>query len=66
MPIAIGVSLEKDGPRGVFGGISGDGKGFREIREVEDGTRQEELLQVFKRLLTSGGLIPVIAFLRKV
>ena len=44
MPIAIGVSLEKDGTRGVLRGISGDGERFREVREVEDRVQEEELL----------------------
>ena len=38
MPIAIGVSLEEDGARGILGGVSGDSKGFGEVREVEDGS----------------------------
>ena len=44
MPITIGVSLEKDGAGGVFGGVGGNGKWFQEVREMEDGTQQEELL----------------------
>ena len=44
VPIAVCISLKEDGARSVFGGISGNGKGFREVREVEDRVRQEELL----------------------
>ena len=60
MPIAVGVSLEEDGARGVLGGVGGDGKGFGEVREVEDRARQEELFQLVEGLLTSGGPIPAI------
>ena len=37
MPFAIRVSLEEDGTGGIFRGISGDGKGCCEVREMEDG-----------------------------
>ena len=37
MPITVGVGLEEDDIRGILGGISGDGKGFGEVGEVEDG-----------------------------
>ena len=66
MPVTVGVSLEEDGVRGVLQGISGDGKGLGEVWEVEDGTRQEELLEFIKGLLTSGSPIPTIVFLGEV
>ena len=36
MPIAIRISLEEDGTRGILRDISGNGKGFGEVQEVED------------------------------
>ena len=63
MPIAIGVSLEEDSTGGVLRSIGGDGKGFGKVWEVENGTREEELLELIKGLLTSRGLVPAIVFL---
>ena len=34
MPIIIGVSLEKDGTRGILKGVSGDSKWLGKVREV--------------------------------
>ena len=42
MPIAVGVGLKEDGARRMFGGVRGDGEGSGEVREVEDGFREEE------------------------
>ena len=36
MSIIIGVDLEEDSTRGIFGGVSGDGKRFGEIEEVQN------------------------------
>ena len=44
VPIAIGISLEKDSTRGVFRGVDGNGERFREVWEMEDGSQQEEFL----------------------
>ena len=38
VPITVSVSLEENSTRGIFRGISGDGKGLGEVREVEDGS----------------------------
>ena len=37
MSVTIGVSLEKNHARGIFGGVNSNGKWFREIWEIEDG-----------------------------
>ena len=37
VPFAVGVSLEENGARGILRGVGGDGEGFGEVREVEDG-----------------------------
>ena len=66
MPITIRISLEKNSVQGIFQGISGDGKGFGEIWEVEDGMRKEGLFQLIKGFLTSRSPIPVIVFLCEV
>ena len=44
VPVTIGVGLEEDGARRMFGGIRGDGEGSREVREVKDGFREDEAL----------------------
>ena len=36
MPVTIGVGLEKDGSRGIFGGVSHNGKRGSEVGEVKD------------------------------
>ena len=36
MPISIGISLKEDSTGHIFGGISGNGKGSREVRKVKD------------------------------
>ena len=66
MPITVRIGLEKNSTQGVFQGISGNGKGFGEILEVEDRARKEELFQLIKGLLTSRSPIPVIVFLCEV
>ena len=58
MPIAVGVGLEKDGARRVFGGVRGNSKGGREVREAEDGFREEETFEGIKGGLAGGGPIP--------
>ena len=37
VPVSICVGLKEDCARGVFGGIGGNGKGFGEVGEMEDG-----------------------------
>ena len=41
VPVAVGIGLEEDGARRVFGSVCGDGEGGGEIREVKDGFREE-------------------------
>ena len=66
MPVAIGVGLEENGARCIFGCVSGNGKGGREVREAEDGFCEEEALEGVKGGLTSGGPIPREVFLGEV
>ena len=66
MPVAVGISLEKDGVRSILQGVSGNGKGFDEVWEVEDGARQEELFELIKGSLASGSPVPTIVFLSEV
>ena len=58
MPVTVGVGLEEDGTGHVFGCVSGDGKGVREIREVEDGFCKEETFEGIKGGLAGGGPVP--------
>ena len=41
VPIAVRISLQEDGARGIFGSVSGDGEGGSEVREMKDGLGQE-------------------------
>ena len=45
MPVAVGVGLEEDGTRRMFGCVSGNSEGGGEIGEVEDGFREEEAFE---------------------
>ena len=66
MSVTIGVGLEEDCARGILRGICGNGEGFGEVREVEDGSREEEVFQLVEGLLTSGGPVPAVVFLGQV
>ena len=57
MPVAVGVGLEEDGTRRMFGSIRSDGEGGREVREVEDGFREEEAFEGVEGGLARGGPI---------
>ena len=48
MPITIGVGLEEDGAGGILGSVSGNGEGFGEVWEMQDGAGQEKLFQVIE------------------
>ena len=61
MPITIGVCLEKDGARGIFGGV-----GSGEVWEVEDRLQQGKGLEGFKRCLACGRPIPRKVFLGEI
>ena len=41
MPISIGIGLKKDSAGRIFGGVSGDGEGSREVRKVKDWFREK-------------------------
>ena len=58
MPIAVGVGLEEDGTRRMFGGVRGNGEGGGEVRKVKDGFGEEEAFERVKGGLTGGGPIP--------
>ena len=58
MPVAVGVGLEENGTRHVFGRVSGNGERSREIREAEDGLCKEEAFEGVKGGLAGGGPIP--------
>ena len=58
MPVAVGVGLEEDGTRRIFGCVGGNGEGGGEIGEVEDGLCKEETFEGIKGGLASGGPIP--------
>ena len=66
MPVAVGVGLEEDSIGGILGGISGNGKGLREVQEVQNRAREEELFQLIKRSLTGRGPIPTVVLLGKI
>jgi len=59
VPIAIRVGLEEDPSGCVFRGVSGNGEGCREIREMEDWFCQEEGFKGVERGLASGGPVPL-------
>ena len=58
VPITVGVGLEEDGVGCMFRCISGNGEGGGEVREVENGFREEEMFKGVERGLTRGGPIP--------
>ena len=66
VPVAIGVGLEEDGARRVFGSVHGDGEGGGEVWEVEDGFRKEETFEGVEGGLARRGPIPGEVFLGKV
>ena len=58
MPITIGVGLEEDGARRMFGGVGGDCEGSGEVGEVEDGFGEEKAFEGVERSLAGGGPVP--------
>ena len=66
MPITIGVGLEEDGARRMFGGVRGDGKGGGEVREVKDGFGEEEAFEGVEGGLAGRGPVPGEVLLGKV
>jgi len=59
VPIAIGVGLEENSSRCRFRGVGGDGEGCGEVREMENGFRQEKGFKGVKGSLTSGSPVPL-------
>ena len=58
VPIAVGVGLEKDGARRMFGSVRGDGEGGGEVRKVKDGLRKEEAFEGIEGGLARRGPVP--------
>ena len=51
--VPIGIGLQEDTSKGMFGGISGNGEGVGKVGETEDWLGKEELLEMLKGGLTS-------------
>jgi len=66
VPIPVGVGLEEDSSRCMFGGISGNGEGSREIREVKDQFRQEEGFKSVEGGLAGRGPVPLKVLFGKI
>jgi len=66
VPVSVGVDLEEDSTGCMFGGISGDGEGCGEVREVENRFQQEKVFERVKRGLASGSPVPLEVFLSEV
>ena len=58
VPIAVGISLEEDGARRVFRGVSGNSEVGGEVGKVKDGLGEEETFEGVEGGLTSGGPVP--------
>jgi hypothetical protein len=66
VPIAIGVSLEKDFSSGVARGIGGYGNWGGEVVKMEDWFRKEGLFEAVEGRLTSHRPVPWFVFLSEV
>ena len=66
MPVAVGVGLEEDGARRMFGGVRGDGEGSGEVGEVKNGFGEEETFEGVEGGLTRGRPVPGEVFLGEV
>ena len=66
MPISVGIGLEKDGTRHIFGGISSNGKGGGEVWKVKNGFEEEKVFEGVKGGLTGRSPVPSQVFLCKV
>ena len=66
VPVAVGVGLEKNSTGRIFRRISGNGERGGEIREVENGLREEETFKRVERGLAGRGPVPQKVFLCKV
>ena len=58
MPVTVGVGLEENSTGCMFRCISGNSERSGEVREVENGFREEETFKGVERGLTGGGPIP--------
>ena len=58
VPVAIGVGLEEDGARRMFGGVRGDSKRGGEVREVENRFGEEETFEGVEGGLARRGPVP--------
>ena len=66
MPATVGVGLEENGTGCMFGRISGNGERGGEVREVENGFREEETFKGVERGLAGGGPVPREVFLGEI
>ena len=66
MPVTVGVGLEEDSAGCMFRRIGGNSKRGGEIREVENGFREEEAFKGVERGLARGGPVPREVFLGEV
>ena len=66
VPVAVGIGLEEDGTRRMFGGICGDGEGGREVGEKKDGFGEEKAFEGVKGGLARRGPVPGEVLLGKV
>ena len=66
VPVAVGVGLEEDGTRRMFGGVCGDGEGGGEVGEMKDGFGEEKAFEGVKGGLARRGPVPGEVLLGKV
>ena len=58
MPIAVGVGLEEDSARRMFGRVCGNSKRGGEVREMENGFGEEEAFEGIEGGLARRGPVP--------
>ena len=66
MPVTVGVGLEENSTGCMFRCISGNSERSGEVREVENGFREEEAFEGVEGGLTGRGPVPGEVFLREV
>ena len=66
VPVAVGISLEEDGARRMFGGVCGNSEGGGKVWEVKDGFGEEKAFEGIEGGLAGGGPVPGEVFLGEV
>ena len=66
MPITVGVGLEEDSAGHIFRRLGSNGERGGEVREVENGFREEEAFEGVEGGLTGRGPVPGEVFLSEV